>query len=451
MYLVRVPVACTRTVSLDHSWTYILQTSDDQKRSRNMLRYLILVAVSFASATVCDGHSRCPLCDDGSIECSSCLATVPCIQIAEGVQMPIVGLGVGASAFGSECDEPPPNPPFVNESCFIQQAKLATKAWVGRGGALVETAQDDLNQVPVGTAIKESGVDRRDVFLMTKCIGALTFEGILECVYDALQMLQTDYIDLVILHSPMRPGPCFAGQVGRVNAQNSCGTYTARTDPGDAGRIDSWRGLEVSVKRGLVRAIGLSDFSAEQLDPIVQAAEIQPAVVQVNYYMGASEKWVETKAYCDAHGIAVQTWGPLGSPILGLGWTDQPKEGFLSQIDFDSEVISGIAAKHGVTVQQVALRWVVEKGGALVVGTGNPVHMASDSRIFHFALDKADMEDLADMLHRAPQLRTSDGEGSMRTAWPFGALGTAALSIAAVAVWVSAPLARTLAGNAVLL
>lgn len=86
--------------------------------------------------------------------------------------MPIVGLGTGASAFASVCNEPPPNPPFVNEECFKEQAAAATAAWAGRGGALVETAQDDLNQVPVGRALADSGVDRSELFVETKCIGS---------------------------------------------------------------------------------------------------------------------------------------------------------------------------------------------------------------------------------------------------------------------------------------
>ena len=77
--------------------------------------------------------------------------------------------------------------PHVRGQCFQEQAALATKAWVARGGALIETAQDDLNDVPVGNALREAGIDRSEVFIETKCIGSLTFEGILECVYDSLQ------------------------------------------------------------------------------------------------------------------------------------------------------------------------------------------------------------------------------------------------------------------------
>jgi len=357
---------------------------------------------SMVLGMVCDGVPRCKMCSDPlSMPCSQCLSTIPCVNLTGGVQMPVVGLGTGASAFGRQCDEPPPNPPFTNERCFIEQAKLAAKAWVGRGGELVETAQDDLNQVPVGAAIAEAaaefGVKRGDLFLMTKCIGSLTFEGTLECVYDALQMLQTLYIDLVILHSPMRPGPCFEGQVGVRNSA-SCGDLVVRTDPGDAGRLESWRALEITVKRGLVRAIGLSDYSVEQLKPIVASAEVPPALLQSVRNIGYRDD--QLKAYCETHGIVLQSWGPLASPILGQ--RKAGGAGFLPPIPFEGETMSRVAASHGVSVFQIALKWVVQDGAALVVGTGNVNHMRSNSELFDWKLTAAEMAELDGLGINAP-------------------------------------------------
>jgi diketogulonate reductase-like aldo/keto reductase len=164
--------------------------------SPRLLRFgLLLVSLAGAPChgAVCDGVDRpCPLCRTGEIDCSECIANIACVTLNGGVRMPVVGLGTGASAYATQCDEPLPNPPFVNEDCFKEQAALAAKAWVLRGGALVETAQDDLNQVPVGIALKESGVNRSEIFVETKCMGSLTFEGTLVCVYDALQMLQVE-------------------------------------------------------------------------------------------------------------------------------------------------------------------------------------------------------------------------------------------------------------------
>ena len=115
---------------------------------------------------VCDHDRRCPMCIRGEIDCSECLASIPCVEIAHDVRMPVLGLGTGASAFGSQCWEPEPNPPFTNETCFKRQARLAAAEWIGRGGGLLETAQDDLNQVPVGAAIAESQVDPSELFVM---------------------------------------------------------------------------------------------------------------------------------------------------------------------------------------------------------------------------------------------------------------------------------------------
>ena len=355
--------------------------------------------------------------------------------------MPLVGLGTGASAFGNECDEPPPNPPFTNERCFVDMAKRAAADWIGRGGALVETAQDDLNQVPVGAAYAESGVDRSELFLMTKCIGSLSFEGTSECIYDALQMLQTDYLDLVILHGPRRPGACFEGQVGVRNAQSGC-THEVPVgdedhpwkayDPGDAGRLESWRALEVAQLRGLTRAIGLSDFSVEQIGPILAKARIPPALLQTNFQMASRFQRPEAlklKAYCDAHGIVTQAWGPLGSPILGRGFDPQePEKPFLRQVDYESGALRAIAAAHGVSTRQAALRWILESGAAIVVGTGNPEHMRSDAALFGFSLSPAEMAVLDSGAALAHERRPSPAAAEA----PAAPVGVALLGLALV-------------------
>lgn len=206
-------------------------------------------------------------------------------------------------------------------------------------------------------------------------------------------MLQVSVIDLVIVHSPYRPGECFEGQVGVHNAQSGCGDLSVRVDPGDAGRRESWRALETTVRRGLVRAIGLSDYNVEQLRAIVETATIRPAILQTGRSLSRRQDDVQT--YCMRHGITVQSWGPLGSPILGAGFAKGPVPGKGPlAIDFNSHVLLSIAAAHAVSPQAVALRWVVQNGSALVVGTGNSEHMVSNSNIFGFKLTPAEMATL---------------------------------------------------------
>ena len=96
-------------------------------------------------------------------------------------------------------------------------------------------------------------------------------------MYDALQMLQTSYLNLVITHGPNRPGSCFEGQVGERNAQTSCGDLRSSFDPGDDGLAETWRALELTVNRKLVRAIGVSDHSVAQLEALLRTAMTRAA------------------------------------------------------------------------------------------------------------------------------------------------------------------------------
>lgn len=98
----------------------------------------------------------------------------------------------------------------------------------------------------------------------------------------------------------------------------------------------------------------------------------------------------EKLAFAISHGITYQAWGALGSPILGKGLGFDKFIG----VDFERPELRRIAAAHGVSVQQVALRWVVQRNATLVVGTSSPEHMRSDARIFSFALSRAEMAEI---------------------------------------------------------
>ena len=119
--------------------------------------------------------------------------------------------------------------------------------------------------------------------------------------------LQVDYLDLVIQHTPTRPLDCFAGAVGRWNFEK-CGTWTHDIDPGDAGRQDGWRALEVAQKQGLVRAIGVSDYSVSQLNAIVEIATVIPAVLQTPLSPATHD--AQMARFCAEHGIIRQVTAP---------------------------------------------------------------------------------------------------------------------------------------------
>jgi diketogulonate reductase-like aldo/keto reductase len=142
---------------------------------------------------------------------------------------------------------------------------------------------------------------------------------------------------------------------------------------------------------------GLSDYSISQLRPIVESATFPVSVLQTTRNLGRHDD--ELQAYCRTNGITIQSWGPLASPILGAGFPKEVLARLMPPIDWQNPRLAAMATRYAVTVYQVALRWVLQDGSALVVGTGDPSHMADDARVFHFELSEEEMTYLS---HLAP-------------------------------------------------
>eukprot|EP00746_Dinoflagellata_sp_MGD_P018526 gnl/MRDRNA2_/MRDRNA2_14294_c0_seq1.p1 gnl/MRDRNA2_/MRDRNA2_14294_c0~~gnl/MRDRNA2_/MRDRNA2_14294_c0_seq1.p1 ORF type:complete len:356 (+),score=77.90 gnl/MRDRNA2_/MRDRNA2_14294_c0_seq1:85-1152(+) len=306
---------------------------------------------------------------------------VQCIKVTGGVQMPLVALGTGASSYLHQCNEPKPNPPFRNVSCFKKSAFESAKVWLTLGGSMVEMAQVDRNMIPVGEALDATGTKRDDVFLETKCWGAQGFSATIECAADSLQMLGTDYIDLLILHHPFMPTPGCWGSPVWDQPCNGQPLY----DPGATVRQDSWRALEVLVQSKKVRAIGLSDFSDTQINEVLQIANITPAVLQTHWAPTAHNDTL--LAFCRQHGITIQAWGAVSAGQWGKSVLSNPA---LVKI-----ALAHSTAAKNVSTAQVALKWSLQQGIAVVAGTGDPAHMASDMDLFHFNLTDAEMQEIS--------------------------------------------------------
>lgn len=303
---------------------------------------------------------------------------VPCVTLIGGVQMPLVTLGTGASSYLGQCDDPGPHPPFRNVTCFKQMAFRSAVSWLGMGGAALETAQVDRNMIPVGQAVESTRVPREGVFLETKCWGSQGFSATLECAADSLQMFGTTYIDLLILHHPYKPSPgCWGSPVWDQPCSGD-----PLYDPGAAVRQASWRALEVLLRAGTVRAIGLSDFSEGQIEEILEVANVTPAVLQTHWAPGAHNDTL--LAYCRRKGITLQGWGALSAGQWGPNILKSP-------------TLRSVAAAHNVTTAQAALAWSVQQGVAVVAGTGNPDHMKSDMDIFNFTLSEEELRKISDI------------------------------------------------------
>ena len=252
------------------------------------------------------------------------------ITLHNGVAIPTMGFGVFQ----------------INDLNVCRQAVADA---LETGYRLIDTAENYMNEEAVGQAIRESGVPRDEIFLTTKLwINHFGTEETPQAVEAALRRLDTDYLDLVLLHQ-------------------SLGDY-----------YSAWRALEKLYQTGKVRAIGVSNFYPERLTDLCMNAEIKPMVNQIECHPFFQR---ETDLVCAKHfGVQLEAWGPLAEAGRGL---------------FTNEVLTQIAQAHGKTVAQVVLRWNVQRGVVVIPKTVHKERMAENLDIFDFALSDAEMQAIA--------------------------------------------------------
>jgi diketogulonate reductase-like aldo/keto reductase len=267
----------------------------------------------------------------------------PTIEISDGVYMPYVSLGH-------------PDDGNVTE-------KQSLELWLKLGGVGVDTAYDYMNQNQVGAAIAASGRARNSIFVTTKIPNPVGRAKALAYVKEDLKEMNLDFADLILIHSPCTEG--FPGS-------SSC---TGR----DADRIlDTWKGLEDALAMNLTRAIGVSNFVEEDLRAILDAKpkpSTIPAVNQCSMSIGNHDD--ATRAFCASHGITYEAYSPL------------------SHVDFSDSRLSKIAAAHGVSAAQVALRWITQTGSPLATSPDIKSYDLEDLAIFNFQLSNDEMEVLS--------------------------------------------------------
>lgn len=229
---------------------------------------------------------------------------------------------------------------------------------LGDGYHLIDTASAYGNEVGVGQgiqrAISEGLVSREDIFVTTKLWpNNYNMDGI----DAALERLNLDYIDLLLLHQPM-------------------GDY-----------IGGYQAMEQAVAEGKVRAIGVSNFTQAQFDEIMAVATIPPAINQVETHPYNQQNAMIR--YLDQYGTVIEAWFPLG----GRGHTQEL---------FANETITAIAAAHGKSSAQIILRWHLQAGHIAIPGSNNPDHILENISIFDFALTDEEMAQMAALDTNSP-------------------------------------------------
>lgn len=248
------------------------------------------------------------------------------VLLNSGYEMPIYGIGT-YSLTGDTCVE-------------------SVMAALNSGVRLIDTAYMYHNEESVGEAVRNSGIPREEIFVITKLYPS-QFSDPEAAIEEALEKLDIDYIDMMLLHHP------------------------------GAGDVEAYLAMEEAAADGKIRSLGLSNWYVEELEEFLPQVNITPALVQNEIHPYYQEN--DVIPYIHSLGIAVQGWYPLG----GRGYTAQL---------LGNEVISEIAEAHGKSAAQVILRWNLQKGVVVIPGSSNPDHIQENAELFDFELTEEDME-----------------------------------------------------------
>lgn len=247
------------------------------------------------------------------------------VTLNNGLKMPILGYGV-YQVTQEEC-----------ERCVLDAIEVGYRS--------IDTAQAYGNEEGVGNAMQKCGVPRQELFITTKVwITNAGYEKARASIEESLRKLQTDYIDLLLIHQPF-------------------GDY-----------YGSWRAMEEAYKADKVKAIGVSNFAPDRLIDIASFNEVKPAVNQVETHVFQQQKQAQEVAA--KFGTQIESWGPFA----------EGKNGY-----FTNPVLKEVGAKYGKTVAQTALRFLIQSGVVVIPKSTHRERMVENFEVFDFSLSAEDM------------------------------------------------------------
>ena len=250
------------------------------------------------------------------------------VTLNNGIKMPMAGIGT----FLLTPDE----------------AEASVLSALACGYRLIDTANAYVNEKAVGRAMKKSGVSREEIFLETKLWPAFYEQS--DAVEKTLERLDTDYIDLLLIHQP-------------------AGNYIA-----------GYKLMEKAYKEGKVKAIGLSNFSQSQIREILDICEVKPVVLQTEVHPYYQEK--KLKDYLKKEGIVIQAWYPLGHGDKDL---------------LEEPLFQELGKKYGKSSAQIILRWHIQAGNIVIPGSKSPAHIQDNFDLFDFSLTAWEMAQISIM------------------------------------------------------
>lgn len=254
------------------------------------------------------------------------------VRLNNGIEMPVLGYGVYQIADLKEC-----------ERCVREALEVGYRS--------IDTAAAYQNEEAVRKAIKESGTRREEIFLTTKLwVSDTGYERTRKAFERSLRKLQTDYLDLFLIHQPF----------------------------GDI--YGSWRAMEELVDSGKVKAIGISNFHPDRVMDLIIHNRISPAVNQIETHPFCQQ--TDTKVFLEENNVQMESWGPFAEGRNNL---------------FSNELLSAIAENHKKSVAQVTLRWLLQRNIVIIPKTVSKVRMEENFNIFDFELTDDEMKTIASL------------------------------------------------------
>jgi 2,5-diketo-D-gluconate reductase A len=270
---------------------------------------------------------------------------IPSVRLNDGKSMPQFGLGVWKA---------------TNE-----EAESTVLSALAAGYRLVDTAKIYENEEGVGRALQKTEIPREEIFVTTKLWNTdQGYEQALMAMRDSLRRLQLKYVDLYLIHWPVPRQDLY---------------------------VESWRALLKMRQEGLAKSVGVSNFTPQHLQRIIDETGELPAVNQIELHPRFAQR--DARTFHAKHGIITEAWSPLDRGFA----TEEP-------------VIKKLAQKHGKTPAQIILRWHIQEELVGIPKTVNPKRLLENMDLFDFTLDAADMITISALDRGAAARRGGDPE-----------------------------------------
>ncbi|HLS94316.1 MAG TPA: aldo/keto reductase [Sphingobacterium sp.] len=258
------------------------------------------------------------------------------IKLYNGVEIPAIGFGTWQ---------------------LTERIEEVTETALKVGYKHIDTAAVYGNEREIGNAIKASGIDRSSLFITSKVWNSdRGYDNTLKAFEASLERLQTEYLDLYLIHWP--------ANAKRENAPQE--------------NADTWRALEELYAAGKVRAIGLSNFLKHHVAAILEVASVKPMVNQLEIHPGYLQ--TETVEYCRENEMVVEAWSPIGSGRL-----------------LQDETLVALAAKYGVSVATLCIQFLLQQGLVVLPKSTNPKNIESNLHFDRFVIADEDVNAIKNM------------------------------------------------------